>query len=121
MYVEGDLLPAEQTIMEAHLAGCVTCRKAVVAYKALLWDLEHPAEPEVPAELQAISDRLMSAWEEAQVPGTWQEASRSWTQTVPVVSLALGAAGQVGQQIPRAGAALLKGLGRRILQGGGRR
>lgn len=121
MYAEGQLGPVERAIMAEHIKTCSGCRARVAAYKGLLWDLGQPnPEPEpLPPELDALSDRLMAAWAEEQAPQTWQKASLAWTQTVPVVDLALGAAGKVGHSLPRLGIAGLTGLGRRLLRRGG--
>lgn len=123
MYAEGLLGPVERSIMSAHIKACSRCRAGVATYKGLLWDLGQPdPEPEpVPPELDALSDRLMAAWTEAQAPQTWQKASLTWTQTVPVVDMALGAAGRVGRSLPRLGVAGLTGLTRLLRRGGGGR
>ncbi|MDF2629019.1 MAG: hypothetical protein K0R39_2850 [Symbiobacteriaceae bacterium] len=123
MYAEGQLGAVERTIMAEHIKGCPGCRARVVAYKGLLWDLAQP-DPEplpLPPQLDSLSDRLMDAWTEAQAPQTWQKASLSWTQTVPAVDMALGAAGRMGRSLPRLGAAGLSGLGRLLRRGGGGR
>jgi anti-sigma factor RsiW len=127
MYVEGLLGPVERSILAEHVKACPRCRAQVGTYKGLLWDLEHPdVDPDpdsagVPLELDALSDRLMAAWTEAQAPKTWQKASLAWTQTVPAVDLALGAAGRVGRSLPRLGVAGLSSLSRLLRRGGGGR
>jgi len=121
MYAEGLLGAVERSILAEHVKACPQCRARVAAYKGLLWDLAQPdPEPEpLPPELDALSDRLMAAWAAEQAPQTWQKASLAWTQTVPVVDLALGAVGKVGHSLPRLGVAGLTGLGRRLLRRGG--
>jgi anti-sigma factor RsiW len=127
MYVDGDMGPVERAIVDDHLKGCARCRTAVTEYKGLLWDLEHPVPDPAPPELAALSDKLMAAWDSAQAkaarpePERWQDASRIWTQAVPGVQVALGAAGRVGRSLPRAGLSGLTRLGRRLLKGGGGR
>jgi anti-sigma factor RsiW len=126
MYVDGDMGPVERAIIDHHLKDCPSCRQRVLEYKGLLWDLEHPAPEETPPELAALSDRLMAAWEEARsapepAPASWQEASLIWTQAVPGVQTALGAAGRVGRSLPKAGLTGLGYLARRVLRGGDRR
>lgn len=123
MYAEGSLGPVERSIMAEHVKGCPRCRALVATYKGLLWDLGQPdPEPDpLPPQLDTLSDQLMAAWTEEQAPKTWQKASLSWTQTVPVVDVALGAAGRVGRSLPRLGVAGLTGLGRLLRRGGGGR
>jgi anti-sigma factor RsiW len=124
MYIDGDMGHVERAIVDDHLKGCPRCRQAVLQYKGLLWDLEHPAPEEAPPELAAISDRLMAAWEAAHAmpePATWGEASLLWTRTVPGVQTALGAVGRAGRSLPKAGLSGLSYLGRRLLRGGDRR
>lgn len=121
MYVDGALAPAERAIIEAHIQNCPQCRQQVTLYKGLLWDLEHPADDDpAPAELSDLSDRLMEAWAQSRVPVTWQETSLQWTQTVPVVQVALATAGRVGRNLPRAGLSGLSRVGRWLWKGGGR-
>lgn len=127
MYVDGELGAAERLIVEAHLSGCRACRAAVTAYKALMWDMAHPAVVETPPELAALSDRLMEAWDEHQAPtkesaeGSLIGASLGWTRVVPVVSVSVAAAERVGRTAPQAVAGALTRLARRLLKGGGRR
>lgn len=127
LYVDGQMGSVERAILDDHLKGCARCRMGIATYKALLWDLEHPAPDAAPPELAALSDRLMAAWEAEQTrqtpvePARWQDASRIWTQTVPGVQAALGAAGRVGRTLPKAGLSGLGRLGRRLLKGGGGR
>lgn len=96
LYVEGALEPAERLLVGAHIRICRACQQGAAAYKALLWDLEHP-EPEAAelpaAQLQALSDRLMEAWEQGgtgQAPGRtparaiW-DFSSLWLRSVPVM------------------------------------
>lgn len=125
MCAEGTLVPAEQAVVEAHLAGCPACRRTLGAYKALMWDLEHPAPVPAPPELQAVSDRLMAAWEAeaaGRLPPGWVRAGLAWTRTTPVVAPVVDGLGQglskAGRGLPRAAWAGLKWLVRR---GGDRR
>lgn len=130
-YLEGTLTAAEQGQVEGHLDSCLACRQALAVYKQLFWDLEHPAAAEpVPAELGALSDRLMAAWEKAQTAGTapqaaprlrtpaWLGASLYWTRLTPGVSEVIDGLGRAGRRLPPLGLAGLKWLVRR---GGGRR
>lgn len=76
-YAEGTLRSPERALVEAHLAPCATCRQALLAYKALLWDLANLPPAAVPPGLEQVGDRLMAAWEEQQAAA---EAGRvpSW-------------------------------------------
>lgn len=124
MYVEGDMGAPERAIVEAHLAECSRCRADVAAYKALMWDVGHLAEPEVPAELPDLSDRLMEAWQEhqeKQKKPSWAEASLHWTRTTPVVGVALGSVARLGWAVPRVSVKVLSWLGGQLFKGGGRR
>lgn len=128
MYAEGILSVAEQGLVEAHLAGCPACRQNLLRYKGLLWDLQEPTPAPIPAELAAVSDGLMAAWDEAQraaeapVAEGWLAHALLWTRTTPGVAPALDGVGQgagaAGRALTRAGAAGLKWLWRR---GGGHR
>lgn len=66
MFVEGALDAHEEEIVRLHLSLCRACRGRVAAYKQLMWDLEHPAGPELPPELDRQRAVLMSAWNAAQ-------------------------------------------------------
>lgn len=118
MYVDGSMGTVERDILEVHLKLCPRCRQLVSQYKGLLWDLEHPVEVPVPPQLGALSDRLMDAWADATAPERWQEASRAWTQQVPVVSMALASAGRFGRRLPRWGLAGVTGLAKWLWKGG---
>jgi len=66
MYVEGVLDAAEEELLRAHLARCLGCRGRVARYKALMWDLGHLPEPELPPELDQLHEARLRAWEEEQ-------------------------------------------------------
>lgn len=120
LYVDGDLSEGERLIIEEHLGLCANCRRSVVAYKAMLWDLEHTPPPQVPPELQAISDGLMATWVQeasAAIPSAWTKASSVWIRT-PVVASAVSAVGSGGTSV---GKSVIRGLMRLVLGGGGRR
>lgn len=120
LYVDGDLSDGERLVIEEHLGLCSHCRRSVVAYKAMLWDLEHEPPPPVPPELQAVSDGLMEAWvreSPGSVTATWAEASSVWIRT-PVIASAVSAVGSGGTS---AGKSVIRGLMRLVLGGGGRR
>jgi len=38
-YLDGELVPAERTAFEAHLAGCADCRREVAIYRAVLGEI----------------------------------------------------------------------------------
>jgi len=132
LYVEGVLAPAERLIVGEHVRGCPACQQRVLAYKALMWDLAHPeAEPPVPPELAALSDRLMADWDWAQAhparrPALAPAPARStlgyttlWLQVSPVAtgpaSLAQRLAPTARRALPALGQAVSgfgRGLGR---------
>lgn len=127
LYADGTLTPPERTVVEAHLSDCDDCRRALTAYKALLWDLEHPASPPVPAELHAVSDSLMAAFEKAQ---TAAESAGSpaliglqmaWFGLEPMARPTLAVMGWAGMGMARAGRAGLTGLWQLVRKGGGGR
>jgi len=125
MYVDGMLDQGEQMVVEGHFHACQACRNAVVFYKAMLWDLEHAAPTPAPDELQAVSDRLMQAWEaESARPApavagsavtSWAGASTQWVRT-PIVASALSKVGQGGTVV---GKSIVRGLTQFVLRGGG--
>jgi len=121
MYVDGSLGAVERMIIEEHVKVCRQCGQQVALYKGLLWDLEHPVPIEIPPELDALSDRLMDAWAEAQAPERWQEASLVWTETVPAFGFTLGTAERVGRSLGHYGMVGLASLWRLIRKGGGNR
>lgn len=127
LYADGALTPTERIVVEAHLTGCTDCRRELTAYKALLWDLEHPTAAAVPDELHAAADRLMTAFEQAQVE-TEPAGSPAllglqiaWFGMEPVARPTLEALSWVGTGIARGGRSGLAGLWRLIRKGGGRR
>ena len=50
-YLDGEIEPLERILLEEHLSYCHTCRGELNQLKLLDWELKHPQEIEVPAEL----------------------------------------------------------------------
>src|SRR5690554_3095853 len=112
MFVEGALDAPGEEIVRLHLSLCRACRSRVAAYKQLMWDLEHPAELELPPELDRQRAALMSAWNaERREQERPRRASRSlipawagytvlWARYIPPVE-------QVGGFLARTGSRLL--------------
>jgi len=50
-YLDGEIEPLEKILLEEHLSYCHTCRGELNQLKLLDWELKHPQEIEVPAEL----------------------------------------------------------------------
>lgn len=92
-YAENIVSPDEARAVKAHLAACAACRSALGQYKQIMWDLAHPAEIEIPEELEAMYQPLMEAWrkeresaKEAPLRGlipAWAVQSLSWTRYLP--------------------------------------
>lgn len=131
MLVENTLEGPEEHLVYLHVSTCVACRQKVAEYKQLMWDLEHPRQPAIPAEMDELNKTLRAAWgaQQTEQKRTRRRASRSfipswagysvqWTRHVPPVDF-------VGGVISRAGSRLLDSifpLGRRGKpKGGGRR
>lgn len=114
MLVEGTLEGPEEDIVYAHVQTCAACKETVRAYKQLMWDLEHPRPPDVPAaEMAELNKALMAVWKAEQsaqkhakrrstrsfIP-SWAGYSVQWARHVPPVDF-------VGGVITRAGSRLL--------------
>lgn len=113
MLVEGTLEEPEENLVYAHVNTCSTCKETIHAYKQLMWDLEHPRQPDVPVEMAELNEVLMAAWKAEQsaqkrarrrstrsfIP-SWASYSVQWTRHVPPVDF-------VGGVISRAGSRLL--------------
>lgn len=120
LYVDGALDPTERALVSAHMSQCEACRAKAMLYKGLCWDLEHPEPEPVPEALQAVSDRVMAKWEEAQArsraKARWQELPAMWAAANPALGAVSGtvnaAASQMGKAAAPAGKALLKRLTR---------
>jgi len=127
LYVDGALTPTERSVFSAHLADCPACRRELTAYKALLWDLEHPSVTPAPPELQAGAEALMAAWETAQAADAAAASPGltglriAWSGVAPVARPALTAAWWTGSGLARVGRIGLTGLWRLVRRGGGRR
>ncbi len=99
---EGTLSDADLQSVKSHVADCPSCRVAVTEYKQVMWDLAHPLDVELPAELEHSYRLLMREWHNEQkehqshalrksisgsfVP-TWANYSVSWTRHLPVNTL----------------------------------
>lgn len=124
--VEGGLAAAETKAVKAHVASCPACQAAVKEYKQLMWDLSHPAEVELPPELERSYEALMEAWEKERrstsrakgsgwlVPA-WAVESVAWTRKLPLV----GAAGSLARRF--AGALIDRSLPLWVRRKGGGR
>lgn len=106
VFVEGALSAGEAQAVKAHVASCPACRIAVSEYKQVMWDLSHPPERELPAELERQYEALMEAWKRerraaAKTKGSnllvpaWAAHSIAWARKLP----ALGAAGALARRI----------------------
>jgi len=96
-YAEGTLNPAETRTLKEHLAACTACRSAVSDYKQIMWDLSHPPEVELPAELEGSYQTLMAEWRKEQASAkrarsrsfipAWASQSVSWTRYLPTTQV----------------------------------
>lgn len=51
LYLDGEIEPLEKILLEEHLIYCFKCREELNQLKLLDWELNHPQENKVPAEL----------------------------------------------------------------------
>lgn len=75
---EGTLTADEAAEVKAHVAACPSCRSAVNDYKQIMWDLEHPPEIVLPAQLEDSYQVLMEAWAKERQSSTPAKTARSW-------------------------------------------
>lgn len=124
-FAEGALTGDESGAVRAHLGTCPACRLAVSEYKQVMWDLSHPSDVPIPAELEQSYERLMQAWQTERRKETapretarslvpaWAGYSVRWTRRLPAV-------GTVGSLLRRTGSAVIKrALPRRQRRTGG--
>ena len=126
MLLDGTLDDAEAALVQAHLEGCPGCRRKAAEYKQLLWDLEHPANAELPEELHRMQTALLAAWQEQQraeraerrraktLLPAWAGYSVQWTRHLPTVN-------RIGELVTKAGSRLVRDDLPRLLLGRRRR
>lgn len=84
MLVEGTLEGPEKDVVYAHVRTCTACKEIISAYKQLMWDLEHPRQPDVPAaEMAELNKTLMAVWE-AERSAQKRAKRRSTRSFIPV-------------------------------------
>jgi len=76
LYLDGELSPAERTVVEHHVAGCPACRHAFVGLERTALAIESLPRLAAPASLLANTMAAVRSAEVAQAgPSRWQAVS----------------------------------------------
>jgi anti-sigma factor RsiW len=97
-FVDGELVPAEQVSVQAHLKECSTCRDELTALQSLSASLDRLAVPPVPEALAAaVTSRVRThragRWRAAGVFEFWtgwSKAMRLATCTTAMIACLIG-------------------------------
>lgn len=62
-YIEGNLNPAEEAIVEEHIKNCEGCKREVTSLKLLMWELDGLKDLDVPSDAAAAGRKAVDEFE----------------------------------------------------------